>query len=335
VKNCKLSLILLGTFCILLARIAYSQQKTAPNSTAPNSVQVHLVVTDTKLRQDAELPPLQKEDVKVKQGKNFLRVTQLIPAQGDNAALQLMILIDDTLDTSAGNNLTDLKNFIRAQPSSALIGVGYMSNAGVNVAQNFTADHDAAVKAVRLPRGGFSTMDSPYLSLISLVKGWPQQNVRREVLMVTDGIDRLRGEQPQPSRLGPNFGTVYHSMPTISNDATSASEISQRYNVLVFSIYAVGVGRAGRSSWDLQVGLSGLTKLADETGGECFSLGTSQLVSFEPHLERLQKMLADQYYVVFQALPRNKAGFQRVNVQTELSNSELLAPDNAWIPAAK
>jgi hypothetical protein len=33
-------------------------------------------------------------------------------------------------------------------------------------------------------------MDSPYLSLFSLVKGWPQQNVCREVLMVTDGIDR-------------------------------------------------------------------------------------------------------------------------------------------------
>jgi hypothetical protein len=33
-------------------------------------------------------------------------------------------------------------------------------------------------------------MDSPYLSLFSLVKGWPQQNVRHEVLMVTGGIDR-------------------------------------------------------------------------------------------------------------------------------------------------
>ena len=152
--------------------------------------------------------------------------------------------------------------------------------------------------------------------------------------MVTDGIDRLRGEQPQPPLLGPNFGTVYHSMPTISPDATSASEISQRYNVLVFSLYAVGVGRGGRSSWDLQVGLSGLTKLADETGGECFSLGTSQLVSFKPHLERLQKMLANQYYVVFQAVPRNKAGFRRVNVQTELSNSEILAANNVWVSAA-
>ena len=85
-----------------------------------------------------------------------------------------------------------------------------MSNAGVNVVQNFTADDDLAVKAVRLPRGSFSTMDSPYLSLISLLKVWPQQNVRREVMMVTDGIDRLRGERPEASNLGPDYGTVYH-----------------------------------------------------------------------------------------------------------------------------
>lgn len=319
-------------FCLLTVSgpTAHTQQQSASNT-----VQVHLVITDAALRQDSELPPLQREDVKVKQGRNFLNVRQLIPAQGDNSALQLMILIDDTLNASVGNNLNEIRNFIIAQPSSTVIGVGYMSNAGINIVQNFTADHDLAVKAIRLPRGSLSAMDSPYLSLISLVKGWPQQNVRREVLMVTDGIDRLRGEKPQPSRLGPSYGSVYHSMPTISTDATSASEMSQRYNVIVHSIYAPGVGRAGRSSWDLQVGLGGLSKIADETGGECFSLGTSQLVSFQPYLERLQKMLSNQYYVVFQAVPRKKAGFQRVNVQTELSNSELLAPDNVWVPATK
>jgi hypothetical protein len=290
------------------------------------------VITDAALQEDKELPPLQKEDVKVKQGKKFLPVTQVIPATGDNAALQLMILIDDALNTSVGNNLNDIKDFISAQPPSTVIGVAYMSNATANVAQNFTADHDLAVKAVRLPRGSTSSMDSPYLSLISLVKGWPQQKVRREVLMVTDGIDRLRGETPQASRMGPNYGSMYHSMPTISTDAASASEISQRYNVIVYSVYALGVGRAGRSSWDLQIGLSGLSKIAAETGGECFSLGTSQLVSFKPHLDRLQNMLSKQYYVVFQAVPGKKAGFQRIRIETELSNSEILAPDNVWVP---
>jgi len=330
-KNRKTLLPLLAAMGVVVGsgQSVLSQPK-AVSATA----QVHMVITDAAVEEDKELPPLQKEDVKVKQSKNFLQVTQLIPAQGDNAALQLMILIDDTLNTSVGNNLQDIKDFIKAQPPAAVIGVGYMSNAGVNVVQNFTADHDLAVKAVRLPRGSYSTMDSPYLSLISLVKGWSQQNVRREVLMVTDGIDRLRGETPQPSRLGPNFGPVYHSMPTISTDATSASEISQRYNVLVHSIYAVGVGRAGRSSWDLQLGLSGLSKIAEETGGECFSLGTSQAVSFKPYLDRLEKLLNNQYYVVFLAVPKNKAGLQPIKIQTELSNSEIYSPDNVWVPAA-
>lgn len=333
------------SFLLLGGQVACPQQKPASNT-----AQVHLVITDEALRSDKELPPLQREDVRVKQGKNFLKVTQLIPAQGSNAALQLMVLIDDTLNTAVGNNLDDIREFIKAQPPSTIVGIGYMSNTGVSIAQNFTADHDLAVKAIRLPRGGLSAMDSPYLSLISLVKGWPQQNVRREVLMVTDGIDRLHGERPElaartagmgaefaafgPGRGGRMPNAAYHSMPTISNDADTASEVSQRHNVLVYSIYSPGVGRAGRSSWDLELGLSGLSKIADETGGECFSLGTSPLVSFKPYLDNLQKLMSNQYYVVFQAVPKKKAGLQRVNIQTELSNTELVAPDNVWVAAA-
>ena len=356
-------LVFLGGFAVFMGATPTAKSQDKP---AESGVQVHLVITDEALQPEKELPALQREDVKVKQGKKFLTVTQVIPAQGENAALQLMILIDDTLNGSIGNNLNDLKEFINAQAPSTLIGVGYMSNAGVNVAQQFTRDHDLAMKAVRLPRGSVSTMDSPYLSLISLVKGWTQQKVRREILMVTDGIDRLRGEKPQVSQLGPDYGVVYHrpnygggyrqsypsgssgvtaaavrqapaylaydSMPSISIDARSASEVSQRYNVLVYSLYSPGIGRAARSSWDLQLGLSGLSQIADETGAECFSLSTSQPVSFKPYLEQLQKMLSNQYYVVFQAVPRKKAGFQRINIQTELSNSELEAPDNVWVP---
>jgi hypothetical protein len=324
---------LLGTICLVaFSGLVLNAQEKVASTTA----EVHVVITDAGLRTDAEVPRLKQGEVRVKQGKTNLQVTQVIPAQGDNAGLQLMILIDDTLNTSAvGNNLTDIKEFVKAQPSSTVVAIAYMSNATINIVQNFTADHEQAANAIRLPRGVFSTMDSPYLSLISAVKGWPQQKVRREVLMVTDGIDRLRGETPKPSQLGPSFGTVYHSMPTISVDATSASEISQRYNVLVYSIYSPGVGRAGRSSWDLQIGLSGLSKIAEETGGECYSLGTSSLVSFKPYLERFQKALDNQYYLVFLATPAKKAGLQRVKIQTEISNSEILAPDNVWVPAAK
>lgn len=210
-KYCKIVRALLATWCVL-ALSGWSLH--AQEKAAPGKAQAHVVITDTALRSDSELPRLRQDELKVKQGKTFLQVTQLIPAQGENAALQLMILIDDTLDTSsAGNNLNDIKEFIKAQPPSTAIAVGYMANATVNLLQNFTTDHELAVKAVRLPRGAFSTMDSPYLSLISVVKGWPQQNVRREVLMVSDGIDRLRGETPRPSQLGPSFGPVYTACP--------------------------------------------------------------------------------------------------------------------------
>jgi hypothetical protein len=314
---------------------------------ASAQVPVHVVITDAALQGNAAPPRLDMSAVKVTLNKKDVKITQLVPARGDAATLQLFILIDDTLDTSIGNHLQELKDFIKAQPGSTQVGVGYMSNATFQLTQNFTGDHNAAIKAIRLPRGNLSTMDSPYLSLISLVKSWPKQNVRREVLMVTDGIDRLRGEKPQlprggaqPSRGGVaqpswtavDFGPgIYHSMPQISVDANSASEISQRYNVIVYSIYGVGVGRMGRSSWDVQLGLSGLDKIAQETGGECFSLSTTQLVSFKPYLDRLANQLANQYFLEFGGIPKGKGGLQRVRIDAEIPNSELLAPDNVWV----
>jgi hypothetical protein len=329
-KKHRIAITLVSTFCILA--ICWLTAR----SQAAKTVQVHMVITDAAFRTTKSLPALNAENVKVKQGKSFLSVAQVIPAKGDNSALQLMILIDDTLNTQAvGNNLTELKAFIGGQPPSTVIGVAYMSNAIVNVAQNFTADHALAVKAVRLPRGTTSAMDSPYLSLISLVKGWQQQNVRREVLMVTDGIDRLRGQRPTADRLGPRYGIgpIHHEMPTISIDATSASEISQRYNVIVSSIYSPGIGGPERGSWTLQMGLSGLSKIAEETGGECYSLGTSNPVSFKPYLESLQQLFNNQYYLVFRAVPKKKGGLQYVNVEAQ-PKTKILAPNNVWVPGA-
>lgn len=322
--------LLLAACCGLACSAAtmLSQEKEAPGT-----VQAHLVITEQPVGEGGDVPTLGPNDVKAKRGRTSLPVNQLIPARGENATLQLFVLIDDTLATSVGNNLNDLRDFISAQPTTTTVGIGYMSNATVDVVQDFTADRALAAKAVRLPRARLSTMDSPYLSLISVVKGWPRQNVRRTVLMVTDGIDRLRGESPSRSQLGPSFGPVYHSMPTISNDVDSASEISQRYNVIVNSLYSTGVGRAGRSSWEMQIGLSSLTKLADETGGECFSMGTSNPVSLKPYLERLHKIFDNQYFLVFLMTPGNNAGLQRVNVTTEVPHVEITAADNVWVPA--
>jgi hypothetical protein len=336
-------LAVVGLFCTLamVAGIAYSQAK-------PSTVQVHMVITDEALNDNAELPILSAENVQVKQGKNVLKIDQVIPARDINAALQLFILIDDTCDTGIGNNLNDLRDFINAQAASTMVGVAYMSNATIQITQNLTVDHAAASKAVRLPRGTVSTMDSPYLSLISLVKSWPVQKVRREVLMVSDGIDRLRGDEnsasafPDASVAFPSSGrqartpgpAVATTMPSISADADTASTVSQRAGVIVHSVYSPGVGRLGRNAWEAQLGQSGVAKITDETGGEYFALGTQNPVSFKPYLDRLQKLFDNQYFLVFQAVPKKKEGLQRVRISTEAPNAEIASANNVWVPAA-
>src|SRR6266436_5788609 len=113
----------------------------------------------------------------------------------------------------------------------------------------------------------------------------------------------------------------------------SASTNSQRSGVIVHSIYATGAGRHGRNAWVAQLGQSGIAKIADETGGEYYALGTQNAVSFKPYLERLQKIFDNQYYLVFQAVPGKKDGLQQINISTQAANAEIAAANNVWVPA--
>ena len=62
------------------------------------------------------------------------------------------------------------------------------------------------------------------------------------------------------------------------------------------------------------------------------SLGTSNPVSFKPYLDRFEKNLNNQYYLVFLGEPKKKGTLQRIKVWTEKPNSEIAAPDNVWVP---
>ena len=72
--------------------------------------------------------------------------------------------------------------------------------------------------------------------------------------------------------------------------------------------------RSARSSSDLDLGLGGLSRIADKTGGECYSLGTSKAVSFKPYLDRFQKNLNNQYRLVLLGEPKKKPLCRRMKV---------------------
>jgi hypothetical protein len=271
---------------------------------------------------DKRMPEVNRGDVMVKQGKDRLRVTDWTPARGDRAGLDLFVLIDDACDPSLGSQLDDLRTFINAQPPTASVGVGYMRNATVQIVQNLTTDHAQAANALRLPMASVGAYGSPYLSVIDLMKRWPAHPNRREVVMVTDGIDR--------ARRGPRF----RGLGTIP-DVNSASDVAQRTGTIVHTIYAPGVGRLHRNFWEATNGQNGIAKLSDESGGESYFLGLQSPVSFKPYLDAVQKILDNQYRLGFLAKPGKKAGLQYVTLSTEVAGVELASADAVWVPAAK
>jgi hypothetical protein len=297
------------------------------------TVQVHMVVTvEPQKEADTTVPVLSRDAVRVRQGKNTLTVNEWIPARGEQAAMQMFILIDDTSDTSLGLQFDEMRAFIEAQPTTTAIGLGYMRNTGVNIVQNLTNDHALVSKALRLTLGSTGASDSPYLSVVNLVKGWPESKVRRQLLMITDGIDRLRAYS-EPSSLSPmRPGLGRPPLPYISPDVDRASRDAQRAGILVHSIYTRGVGHFGRSYFEITNGQNGLSKLADETGGETFMLGVQNAVSFKPYLDRLQRIIDNQYYLVFEARPGKKSDLQRVRIDTETPGLEIMTADNVWVP---
>jgi hypothetical protein len=309
--------------------------KVAANA-QPGGVQVHMVVNVEPLKDSDDIPSLSREDVQVKQGKNSLPVTAWVPGRAENAALQLFLLIDETSDASLGLQLDDLRAFVQAQPATTMIGLGYMRNTTVNIVQNFTADHAQIAKTLRLPLSNTGASDSPYLSLVSLLKGWPESKVRREVIMISDGIDRLRGFNT-PSGMAPmqpGMAQPGRFMPYISPDVDQASRAAQRAGVIIHSIYTQGVGHVGRNFYDVNNGQNCLSKVSDETGGESFMLGVQNVPSFKPYLDRIQRILDNQYFLAFQAQPGKKGELRRVKISTELPKVEIVAADNVWVPAA-
>src|SRR5271163_3958345 len=308
---CLLSAIVGFAMCWCATGSAYAQNAGAQGSAAD------LLVT-VEARRGTAVPEIRSGDVMVYEGRDRDQVVDLVPAQGDRAALELFILLDDGSDSGLGSQLNELRQFILAQPASTKVGVAYMRNGSALVEQNPTSDHALAAKALRLPMGIGGINGSPYFSVSDLVKRWPESSARREVLMATDGIDRYYGSgDPQDPYLDAAI-----------DDATRAG-------IVVFAIYNPGVGHLGHSYWQNYWGQIYLSRLAEETGGEGYSIGfTGNPVSFSPYLEDMARHLSNQYWVAFNPKPQKKNGWQRIKVTTEVPNAEMVAPAKVWVLAA-
>jgi len=277
------------------------------------------MTVSAETRSGTALPSITLKDVRVTEGrgKDLDPVVSWIPAQGDHAGLELLVAIDDGSSWDLGTHLNELRTFIQEQPATTLIGVGYMRYGMVEMAQNFTADHAAASKALRMPMGIAGFSGSPYFALQDLMKHWPANNMnpRHEVLLITSGID------------------PYYSGGLMNPYVAQAISDLQRGDVVVYSIYEPGSGHAGHNFWRINMGQSYLSEVSEETGGESYYIGIAPAVSFSPYLVELTHQLQHQYLLAFTPKPQKKSGLQPVHVSTELSGFDLVAADKVYVPA--
>jgi hypothetical protein len=303
-------------FVIACATI-YAADLPPAASSAPTAP-ARMTVT-ANVEKGKRTPQINSEDVTVKQGKQRLQVTEWVPAQGDRAGLELFFLIDDASISNLGLQLEYIRAFIKAQPATTLVGVGYARNGTVEVRQDFIADGAKAASALRLPLSSVGAYGSPYLSLASLMKRWAETSNRREVVLVTDGLDRAHRERNA----------------LLNPDVDYAANVAQRTGTIVHTIFYPGVGQWQVHYLEAVSGLNALAKLSEITGGETFSLGRHAPVSFAPYLDNLQRILDNQYLLTFSAKPGKKAKLHYVDVSTEIAGADFATSNAVWVPAAK
>ena len=310
------SLLSFPGFVILAAMLSAALTIGARPADAQETVQVTTVVT--VLGPNYTPPPaIGRDDVAVYEGKDKREVTGWVPAQGDKATLELAILIDEADRNELGLQFTDLTSFIKSQPKTTGIGIFYANNGTILPASQFSTDHDAVAKTLRLPFGTFGAYASIYLSLSDLISRWPVTGARREVLLLSDGIDRFRGDPFSP-------------------DVDAALEHAQKAGVIIHTLYSSGVGRFGRNMFRVNYGQSNLAKIADGTGGEAFFQGLQTPISFGPFLQQLDMVLKNQYFLTFAAerSKKEKGELKSFRIRTEQRNVEISHADKILVPGS-
>jgi hypothetical protein len=304
------------TLTICFSLIALPSLYAHPPS-SENGEPVQMVVT-AEAHDGAKIPVINSTGVMVYEGKVRDQIAEWIAAEGDHASLEFFVLIDDSSSSELSTQFGDIKKFIAEQPSTTKIGIAYMQNGIAEIAQNLTSDHDKAIKAIRLPLGYYGANASPYFSLSDLVKKWPQDSARHEVLMITNGYD-------------PYYGIGDLLDPYLD----AAIEDAQRGGVIVSAIYQPGAGHIGHSYWLNYWGQMYLAKLTEDTGGEAYYIGfTGPAPDFNPYLKDISKRLNHQYILGFIPEPQKKGGMRPVKVKTELHNVDVIAASRVYVPAS-
>jgi hypothetical protein len=265
---------------------------------------------------DAVAPSVVNQDLSVKVGGRNAKVTRWAQFKSPDDRIELVLLIDDSARSSLGTQLEEIAGFVKSLPPNIKFAIGYMENGRSTFAAPFSSDRQQALSALHLPGGspGFST--SPYFCLSDLAKSWPSNDAeaRREVVMVTDGVDTYS------RRFDPEDPYV---------EAAEADAV--KAHLVVYSIYWANRGRADSTEVANNAGQNLMVELTEATGGKSFWQGMGNPVSFEPYFDELTRRLRNQYELGFVSPLKGKAEVETMKLKLSAPGDEVSAPQQVLV----
>lgn len=301
---------LLSASLLFVAVLLALNPAGAGSQSAPSTVPVTTVVTVLGPKFTAP-PPVGKDDVIVHVKDKREDVKSWNSAQGDRAALYLAILIDD--GANIGPRLGELRKFVQDQPNSTSVGVFYASSGLTRTAAEFSTDHNAVAQKVRITLGRSSVAVSIYLAVIDVMNKLQGVTGRREILLISDGHDRLRGDLQSP-------------------DVDRVVSYSQQSGIVIHTLYTSVPGR--RNSFSQSLAQGNLINVASASGGQSFFQGLSTPVSYSPFLNQLDMVLHNQYLLTFTTpvSSKKKGEFRKLKVTTEQTNTSITVQSDVFVP---
>jgi len=260
-------------------------------------------------------PGVSSTNASLKINGHEAKVGKIVPFDG-NSGVELVLLIDSGSRSSLGTQMQEMERFLNSLPPNVKAVVGYMQNGRSALAGPFSADHAEVLRGLHLPAGSSGSNGSPYFCLSDLANHWPSgdTSARREVLMITDGVDEYE------RRFDPDDPYVQAA----KSDAVKAG-------LVVYSIYWRGQGQADNSAYQNNAGQSLLLDVTAATGGKSFWQGTGNPVSFQPFLEELSRRFKNQYELSFITDFNGKPQVEQMKLKLSVPGTEVDAPHEVFV----
>ena len=277
------------------------------------------VITVLPAQKNGDVNQIPSQDLKLKvNGKNSA-VTSFTPLKEENSPVELVLLIDGGTRTSLGNQFSDIQAFVKEMPPSTRMAIAYMENGRAAFASQLSSNAADVLKGLRLSSGLPGENASPYFCLSDLAKNWPSHDrtARREVLMITDGVDNYE------RRYDPEDPYVL-----------SAINDSVRNGLVVYSIYWKNMGRFNNSWYETNAGQNLLQEVTQATGGNSYWEGLGNPVSLQPYLQDLRRRLNHQYELSFTAPSSGKPEVESMKVDLHVPSAKVDAPQKVLVTGA-